>query len=381
MTQLTDLDAAFMRRAFELAIRGRGRVEPNPMVGCVLVRDGRVIAEGFHEAFGQPHAEAAALLACPDPAGAIAYVSLEPCCDFQGKKTPACASALIAAKIARVVAACEDPNPAVAGRGVAQLRGAGIDVQEGLLGDEARQLNAAFFKLSQFSRPYVTLKWAQTADGKIAGPGGRRLAISNPLSLRAIHKLRSRCDAILVGIGTVLCDDPLLTARVPDPPRVPMRIVLDSHLRIRFDCQLVKTAGKVPLLVCCTNRAVDENKSAVARLHTAGVEVIALPDDGHGRVSLEAVLDELGRRKMTHLFVEPGPRLAESFIQANLADRVWITRSPRLANASDAPDAPKIDYSPTASAALDGDHLTEYLNPHSRAFYCPAPSADILLTQ
>ncbi len=212
-------DAEFMRRAIDLATRGRGSVEPNPMVGCVIVREGQVIGEGYHRKFGQPHAEANALEACGEKAqGATAYASLEPCC-HRNKKTPPCAARLIAAKIGRVVAACHDPNPLVSGRGIAQLREAGIEVDEGLLEAEAKQLIAAFFKGMTQGRPYVTLKWAQTADERIAGGGGKKLAISNARSIRAMHELRGRCDAILVGLATVLADDPLLTARGENHPR------------------------------------------------------------------------------------------------------------------------------------------------------------------
>jgi diaminohydroxyphosphoribosylaminopyrimidine deaminase / 5-amino-6-(5-phosphoribosylamino)uracil reductase len=374
-------DAAFMRRAMELAVRGRGRVEPNPMVGCVLVRDGKIIGEGAHEYFGGPHAEPNALATCSNPAGATAFVSLEPCCAYPGKKTPACASALIAARISRVVSACRDPNPAVSGKGLQQLRDAGIAVEENLLADEAQQLNAAFFKQTQFARPYVTLKWAQTADGKIAGPGGQRIFISNSTSLRAIHQFRSRCDAIVVGIGTVLADDPMLTPRVPNPPRIPVRVVLDSNLRIGLDRQLIGTAAEAPVLICCTSAIHAQCEEKIARLHVLGVEVIALPDDGHRQLSLNALLDELGRRAMTHIFVEPGPRLASSFLTENLADRVWITRSPKVVEVENAPCAPKIDYPATGRIQLDGDELTEYLNSKSSVFFCLQPSADFKLAQ
>jgi diaminohydroxyphosphoribosylaminopyrimidine deaminase/5-amino-6-(5-phosphoribosylamino)uracil reductase len=369
-------DAAFMRRAMDLAVRGRGRVEPNPMVGCVLVRDGKIIGEGAHEYFGGPHAEPNALATCANAAGVTAFVTLEPCCVYPGKKTPACVSALITAKVARVVAACGDPNPAVSGQGLEQLRTAGILVEENVLADEARQLNAAFFKQMRFARPYVTLKWAQTADGKVAGPGGKRIAISNSTSLRAIHQFRSRCDAIVVGIGTVLADDPMLTPRVPNPPRIPVRIVLDSNLRIGLDRQLITTAAKAPVLICCTSASHAQCAEKVARLHVMGVEVIALADDGHSQVSLNALLDELGSRAMTHIIVEPGPRLASSFLTENLADRVWITRSPKVVEVEDAPCAPKIDYPATGRIQLDGDELTEYVNSQSTAFFCLRPSAD-----
>jgi diaminohydroxyphosphoribosylaminopyrimidine deaminase/5-amino-6-(5-phosphoribosylamino)uracil reductase len=366
-----------MRRAMELATRGRGRVEPNPMVGCVLVRNSKIVGEGFHEYFGGPHAEPNALSACTDAEGTTAYVTLEPCCHLN-KKTPPCTRALIAAKIARVVAACEDPNPPVAGKGFAELRHAGIHVETGLLKAEARQLNAAYFKLLSQRRPYVTLKWAQTADGKIAGAGGRRLAISNARSLEAMHGLRSRCDAILVGIETVLADDPLLTARVANPPRNPVRIVLDSNLRISLDSRLVETASQSPVLVCCAQTALLERSEA---LKSHGVEVIRLRSDSDGMLSLEHLLAELGARKMAHLLVEPGVKLARSFSQQNLVDRVWIFRSPKRADAAEAPEAARVDYPITGMVNLDGDELCEYLNPAGKAFYSLQKSADFVIAE
>ena len=248
MSTLSD-DVGYMRRALSLAIDGRGRVEPNPMVGCVIVKDGHVIGEGFHANFGGPHAEPTALAACSEsPVGAIAYVTLEPCCHTH-KKTPPCVPALIDAKLSRVVVACADPNPAVSGQGLQQLRAAGISVTSGVLEDEAKQLNAAFFARILHRRPYITLKWAQTADAKVATPGRGRLHISNAISTRIIHRLRGRCDAVLIGINTALNDDPLLTARDQDASRMPTRVLLDSSLRVRLDGQLVTSAAQTPLIV------------------------------------------------------------------------------------------------------------------------------------
>ncbi|MGA2440773.1 MAG: bifunctional diaminohydroxyphosphoribosylaminopyrimidine deaminase/5-amino-6-(5-phosphoribosylamino)uracil reductase RibD, partial [Tepidisphaeraceae bacterium] len=354
-------DTDLMRRAIEIAMRGRGRVEPNPMVGCVIARQGRIIAEGHHQQFGCPHAEVNALSACGDVAGATAFVSLEPCCAYPGKKSPPCTQTLIRSKLSRVVAACQDPNPYVSGKGLAELRSAGIAVEEGLLADEARQLDAAYFKIILQRRPYVTLKWAQTADGKVAGPGGQRLAISNDASLAAVHQLRSRSDAILVGIGTVRADDPLLTARVPNPRLAPLRIVLDTHLRISLDSQIVKTASESPPIVCCGQSAFDEKPDWVSRLNGCQVEVLPLGVDTDGRLSLDDLLDELGKRGLTHLLVEPGPALAESFLRKNLADRVWIFRSPKRVGPEKSPEAATIDYPATGNVVLDGDELTEYL--------------------
>jgi diaminohydroxyphosphoribosylaminopyrimidine deaminase / 5-amino-6-(5-phosphoribosylamino)uracil reductase len=373
-------EAGFMWRAINLARQGRGRVEPNPMVGCVLVRDGQIIGEGWHEYFGGPHAEPNALAKCPKPEGAAAYVTLEPCC-HTNKKTPPCVPALIKAGLSRVVAACEDENPLIAGRGMQALRAAGIKAEVGLLQAESRQMNAAYSKLVTHHRPYVTLKWAQTADGKVAGTGGKRLAISGEKSLAAVQRLRSLCDAILVGIGTVLADDPLLTARVPDPARQPVRIVLDSELRIDAQSALVKSIASAPVWVFCSEATLSKKPDAVAALRSHGVVVNSLPSERMGNLSLAALLDELGKKKFTHLLVEPGPTLARSFIDSNLADRVWIFRSPIRADAADAPAAVHIDYPVAAKISLDGDELREYLNPAGEAFYLLQKSANFVFAE
>jgi diaminohydroxyphosphoribosylaminopyrimidine deaminase/5-amino-6-(5-phosphoribosylamino)uracil reductase len=369
----------FMRRAISLGAKGRGRVESNPMVGCVLVRDGKIIGEGYHERFGGPHAEVNALAKCADASGATAYVMLEPCAAFAGKKTPACSSALVAAKIAKVVAACEDPNPGVSGAGFAALRSAGIDIEVGCSQQEAQQLNAAFFKSMKFKRPYVTLKWAQTADSKIAGPGGKRLRISNAASLAAMHRLRSMSDAILVGINTVLYDDPMLAARVDDPPRRPRRVVLDSNLRIGMQTQLVKTARELPVEVYCTKKALETRRHHLIELRVAGVEVIPVSSEESGWIALDDVLRSLHERGVMHLFVEPGPTLARSFLGQNLADRVWVTKSPMRVDSVDAPEAAVVDYPVSARLKFEGDVLTEFLNFKSPVFYSVERSADLEL--
>src|SRR5438874_4671655 len=231
-SRTAEFDKQMMARAIAFAMRGRGQVEPKPMVGCVLVKDGRVIGEGFHASFGGPRAEPAALSACThSPQGATAYVTLEPCC-HTNKKTPPCVPALIAAKIARVVVGCVDPNPDVNGQGLDQLRAAGIAVEVNVLEEPAKQLLAPFIARVVYDRPYVTLKWAETADGKVAGPGGKRAQISNPASTKLVHELRARSDAIMVGVNTVISDDPMLTPRHVDvpPTRRLLRVVLDSRL-------------------------------------------------------------------------------------------------------------------------------------------------------
>jgi diaminohydroxyphosphoribosylaminopyrimidine deaminase/5-amino-6-(5-phosphoribosylamino)uracil reductase len=371
-------DVQFMRRALELAARGRGTVEPNPMVGCVIVRDSRVIGEGYHERFGGPHAEANALAACRESAaGGIAYVTLEPCC-HSNKKTPPCVPRLIEAKLARVVVGCVDPNPLVSGRGIEQLRSAGIDVTVGMLEDECRQLNAAFFALTRERRPYVTLKWAESSDQKIAGAGGRRIWITNQASTRVVHELRARCDAILVGINTVLADDPLLSVRDVAPTRVLGRFVLDTHLRCPLDSRLVRSAGTTPLTVICTNESIERFSSRADELRNRAVELLAVPADAAGRPSFAAVLAELGKRELTHLLVEPGAVLGRSLLEGGFTDRVWVFHSPQPIADADAPRANVVPYPPSGSVDLAGDQLTEYLNPSSRCFFISRPSADLV---
>lgn len=386
---IVENDLRFMRRALRVAMGGRGAVEPNPMVGCVIVREGRIIGDGFHPRYGGPHAEPTALAACSEsPRGATAYITLEPCCHTQ-KKTPPCVPALIEAGVARVVIGCLDPNPAVNGRGVAMLREAGVDVAGPVLEAEAKQLIAPFLVRVAQRRPYVTLKWAQSADGKVAGPAGRRTWISNEHSRRVVHDLRSRCDAVLVGINTVLNDDPLLTARVERRLRPQRRVVIDTHLQIPLDRKLVQSARACDdsarcrdgegVVVYCSQAAYAEKKRHAEALVTAGVSVAPLPVDESGHVSLPAVLADLAVDTVTHVLVEPGPTLAAAMLRQNLADRVWIFRSTATIGDPTAPDAVSVAYPEAGRVELSGDVLSEYLNPTSNGFFGLFPSADLVL--
>ena len=382
-----ELDHAMMRRAIRLAMNGRGRVEPNPMVGCVLTKSDRVIGEGFHTHFGGPHAEPAALArATESPEGATAYVTLEPCC-HTNKKTPPCVPALIAAKIARVVCGCVDPNPDVNGKGLDQLRAAGIAVDANVLEDPAKQLLAPFIARTVYDRPYVTLKWAETADGKVAGPGGKRLQISNERSSRLVRELRARCDAIVVGLNTVVADDPLLTVRDVPPelsPRRPFRVVLDSRLRIPVSSKLVRTArdgGKVFVYFEGNLAAAERDK--MRTLREAGVEPV-LADLTHRGISLEQMLVSVAGFGVTHVLVEPGPTLAGSFFEyAELVDRVWLIHSPSRLDDPAAPTGAGVpgEYVRTGVIDVGGDRLVEFLNPGSPAFFSPEESADFVLAR
>lgn len=366
-----------MERAIELAMLGRGRVEPNPIVGCVIARDSRILGEGYHAAYGGPHAEPVALSACSEsPAGATVYVTLEPC-SHTNKKTPPCAPRLIEAGVGRVVVGCLDPNPQVNGRGAAMLREAGITVEVSVLEDRCRQLIAPFVARQRLNRPYVTLKWAQSADGRIAGPGGARVRISNERSHRVIHGLRARCDAIMVGINTVLKDDPLLTARHVPEARPLLRLVLDSQLRLPPTAQLVRTAQDDVLVFHAAGAARPEQPICQS------VTCIPVPTADDGRLRLDHVLAALQPWAPTHLLVEPGPTLAEGFFQSGLVDRVWVIRSPRVIGDDTAPAAAAVpaDYVLAGEIDLDGDRLAEYLNPASPTFAAAAPSADLYLAE
>ncbi|HLW65146.1 MAG TPA: bifunctional diaminohydroxyphosphoribosylaminopyrimidine deaminase/5-amino-6-(5-phosphoribosylamino)uracil reductase RibD [Gemmataceae bacterium] len=315
-------DNKWMQRALELARRGQGHVEPNPMVGAVIVRDGLAVGEGWHQRFGEAHAEVNALAEAGDRArGATLYVTLEPCCHHG--KTPPCTDAILKAGINRVLAAMADSFPRVAGGGIAQLRQAGVAVEIGLLERDARKLNAPYLTLLGKQRPWVHAKWAMTLDGKIATRTGHSHWISSEESRRNVHKLRSRMDAIIVGSGTVRFDNPLLTARPPGP-RTPTRIVLSSTGLLRPDCQLLQTRHEEPLLIATTEEA-----AATAEVKSQGCEIVGLPRS-NGRPDVAALLQELGRRRYTNVLVEAGAEVLGSFRDAGLIDEVHVFIAPRL---------------------------------------------------
>ena len=322
-----------MSRALELAERGRGCVEPNPLVGAVVVRDGQLVGEGWHQHYGEAHAEVNALAAAGEAArDATLYVTLEPCC-HRGK-TPPCTEAVLRAGIHRVVAAMYDPFPAVAGQGAERLRQAGVLVAFGLCEAEARRLNAPYLKLLATGRPWIHAKWAMTLDGKIATRSGDSRWISNETSRRCVHELRGRMDAIIVGIGTVLADNPQLTARPPGP-RIPARIVLDSQGRIHDDAILVQTARVAPTILAATARLPDARRIA---LQGHGCEVLILPEHD-GRVSVDVLLSELGRRRFTNVLVEGGSGVFGAYLDAAAIDELHIFIAPRLAGGAAATSA------------------------------------------
>jgi diaminohydroxyphosphoribosylaminopyrimidine deaminase / 5-amino-6-(5-phosphoribosylamino)uracil reductase len=324
-------DERWMRRAIELARAGRGAVEPNPLVGAVVVRDDQVVGEGWHKKYGGPHAEVFALDAAGEAArGATLYVTLEPCCHHG--KTPPCTDAIIKSGIAKIVAAMADPFPAVAGEGLRTLRAAGVTVEVGVCESEARRLNAPYLKLLTTGHPWIHAKWAMTLDGKIASRSGDSRWISNEASRRRVHELRGRVDGIVVGINTVLADNPELTARPPGS-RIPVRIVLDSSGQLPADSILARTARSTPTLLATTSAIEGAHRR---ELESLGVEVLVLPTEGAGRPSLSALLSELGRRRMTNLLVEGGGELLGSFRDALAIDEVHVFIAPRLIGGSGA---------------------------------------------
>jgi diaminohydroxyphosphoribosylaminopyrimidine deaminase / 5-amino-6-(5-phosphoribosylamino)uracil reductase len=361
-------DQRFMQLALTLGRRGQGRTWPNPAVGAVVVKDGVIVGRGWTQPGGRPHAEPVALARAGEAArGATLYATLEPCSHIG--KSPPCTDAIIAAGIARVVSAIEDPNPEVAGQGHAKLRAAGIAVDIGLGAAEAARDHAGHFRRIRDNRPHVILKLAVSPDDKIGAAGRKPLAISGETVRARVHLLRAQCDAILVGIGTVLSDDPLLTCRLPGmAARSPVRVVLDRSLRIPGTSRLVHSARETPLWVMTSSLA---EAPAAMKLGAAGAQVVRVatttaPPRG---LDLVAVLHALAAKGITRLLVEGGARVASSFVAAGLVDEVWLLRGTEAVGAGGVPalDALPLSVltgSPTfklrASETLQKDTLTIY---------------------
>jgi diaminohydroxyphosphoribosylaminopyrimidine deaminase/5-amino-6-(5-phosphoribosylamino)uracil reductase len=319
---MTENDRPIMLRALDLAERGRGYVEPNPLVGAVIERGGHIVGEGWHQRFGEAHAEVNALAAAGDAAqGATLYVTLEPCC-HQGK-TPPCTQAIIKAGIKRVVAAMLDPFEQVAGQGAKALKAAGIAVDVGMCESAARRLNAPYLTLLSAGRPYVHAKWGMTLDGKICTRTGDSKWITNEAARRRVHELRGRMDAIIVGIGTVLADDPLLTARPPGP-RTATRIILDSEGRLPLSTRLLQTAKASPVIVVTADEVPEADP-----LRQAGCEVLTLGGK-LGRPPVVELLSLLAKKRMTNILVEGGSEVLGSFFDAGLVDEVWAFVAPTI---------------------------------------------------
>ena len=320
-------DELYMRRALVLARRGEGWVSPNPMVGAVIVKEGRIIGDGYHARFGGAHAEVNAIRRASEgqgAAGATVYVTLEPCSHFG--KTPPCVDMLIASKVARVVIGTSDPNPLVSGNGIQALREHGIETAVGILEDRCRELNERFFKFIATRLPFVTLKFAETLDGRIAAATGDSRWISSPASRTFSHRLRALHDGILVGVGTVLRDDPDLTCRLVRG-RNPLRIVVDSELRIPPEARLLKDQERAKTIVVCTPRASPEK---ISRLGGAGIETTVIDPEGSGRVDMAKLFVELGRRGLSSVLVEGGREIITSVLRAGLADRLVVIIAPKI---------------------------------------------------
>ena len=312
-----------MRRALKLAAYGAGRVSPNPMVGCVIVKDGRVIGEGWHEYCGGLHAERNALARCAeDPTGAKLYVTLEPCCHWG--RTPPCTDAILEHRIGRVFIGCLDPNPLVAGRGVQILRGAGIPVETGVCEDECRRVNEVFFHFITHKTPFVVLKYAMTLDGKTASRTGDSRWVTSKAARAHVHKTRNRLTGILVGVGTVLSDDPVLTCRIAGG-HSPVRIICDSQARIPLDSQIMRTAREVPTIIAVTGWS-----DRAAALERAGAQILMCAVDAQGRVSLPDLMRQLGARQIDSVLLEGGSALAFSALDAGIVNKVQAYIAPKL---------------------------------------------------
>ncbi len=365
-TLATQRDERHLLRAVELAAEARGRTSPNPLVGAVVVKNGRTIGEGFHHAAGEPHAEREALASCSeDPAGATMYVSLEPCAHHG--RTPPCTEAIVGAGIARVVGASDDPSGKANGRSFGVLRDEGIAVEmlDGQVGAAARLLNQPFRKHAKTGRPQIVWKAAMTLDGKVATGRGSSKWISSESSRARAHRWRAECDAVACGIGTALADDPLLTARVEGVARQPTRVVFDSEARLPPSSNLVRSAGEVPVIVVCSRAA---SRTATEALTAAGVEVVRARGDSESARVTDA-LSELGARDIQSVLLEGGPHLAGAFLDAGEVDEARVFVAPLLVGGSRARGALEgagielIDDAPRSLAqtveVIDGDVLIQ----------------------
>ncbi|CCU78533.1 Diaminohydroxyphosphoribosylaminopyrimidine deaminase / 5-amino-6-(5-phosphoribosylamino)uracil reductase [Halanaerobium saccharolyticum subsp. saccharolyticum DSM 6643] len=337
MQKFSDADQRYMARALELAKLGEGSTSPNPMVGAVVVKDGKIVGEGYHQKYGGPHAEVFAIEEAGEKAiGADIYVSLEPCSHYG--KTPPCAQKLIDTGIKRAIIAMVDPNPDVAGRGIEMLREAGIEVELGLLKKEAQNLNEIFLKYIQSDYPFVYLKKAQTLDGYIASSSGDSKWITNSAARLEGHKLRHRSDAIMVGIGTVLADDPSLTARLESKKGIdPIRIILDPLLEIPLTAKIINQKSTAKTLIITAdnlnNSAAQIKKEKL--LKKKKVEILDFETDNTNYFNLKKLLMQLRERKISSILVEGGAKLSHTFLKENLVDKFYYFIAPKIYGGSD----------------------------------------------
>lgn len=331
---MKDQDTLFMQEALKLAEKGRGSTNPNPMVGSLVVRNGEIVGKGYHQKAGKPHAEIEALQDAGEKSrGATLYVTLEPCCHYG--RTPPCVGRIIQAGIRKVIIAMEDPNPKIAGKGIQELRAAGIEVRVGVLEKEAQQLNEIFIKYITTGLPFVLCKMAMSLDGKIATVSGESKYITNAESRQWVHRMRSELDAVMVGIGTVLADDPLLTARVKDyPGRNPHRIIIDSTLRIPWKARVLDKDPVVKTLIFTLESASGEKRKF---LEAMGVLVFSAKENDQGKVLLRSVLEQLGRMEISSLLIEGGAEINASAFREGLVDKVVCFIAPKIIGGRQAP--------------------------------------------
>lgn len=316
-------DTEYMRLALQLAEKGCGHVNPNPMVGAVLVKEGRIIGQGYHERYGAPHAERNALASCTEsPEGAALYVTLEPCCHYG--KTPPCTEAILRSNIQKVVVGSRDPNPLVAGKGIRKLRRRGIEVVEGVLKTECDKLNEVFFYFMQTGKPYVVMKYAMTMDGKTAAYTGASKWITGEAARSRVHQDRSRYSAVMAGIGTVLADDPLLTCRI-DGGKNPLRIICDTELRTPLSSQIVATAGEIPTVIATVCTEAEIQRPYIE----AGCRILPVLKRG-GHLDLSELMTKLGEEKIDSILLEGGSILNWSALQAGIVNKVQAYIAPKL---------------------------------------------------
>ncbi len=352
---MTDLE--YMELALSLAKKGAGAVNPNPMVGAVIVKNGKIIGQGYHMKYGDLHAERNAIASCTEsPEGATIYVTLEPCCHYG--KTPPCTEAIIDNKISRVVIGSSDPNPLVAGKGVKILENAGISVTEGILKEECDKLNRVFFHYIKTKTPYVVMKYAMTADGKIAAYTGESKWITGEEARAQVHRDRNRYSAIMIGIGTLLRDDPLLTCRLPSGNgRNPIRIICDSKLRTPLDSQVVKTAHDIRTIIATCN----DDSTKYEPYQAAGCEILALPtEDGH--IHLPSLMTRLGEMSIDSILLEGGGELNWSALNSGIVQRVQVYIAPKILGGATAksPVAGLGAPSPNAAVYLSQPEITRF---------------------
>ena len=345
-------DKIYMQRAIELARRGEGFVNPNPMVGAVIVKDGVIIGEGYHEKYGQLHAERNAFKDCKkrgnSAKGATMYVTLEPCCHYG--KTPPCTEAIIENGIKRVVIGTLDVNPVVAGKGAEILRSSGIKVEVGLLGKECKNLNRIFNKYMATGKPYVVMKYAMTADGKIATKTGESKWITGAEARKNVHRLRNRLSGTMVGVSTVIMDDPMLDCRLDEPAVNPIRIICDSHLRTPIESKIVQTADSIKTIIATTS----EDEAKVAELEKRGCLVLRLPKTEQG-IDLNALMVELSNRGIDSVLIEGGGTINYSALKSKIVDEIHIHMAPKIFGGS--------SKSPVEGAGIESINDAIRLNP------------------